>query len=51
MDADRFAVKMAKAIKKKKFEAYIGGLERIGVVINKISPRLIHFMIKNMRVR
>ena len=51
LDVDVFAKKMAKAVKKQKFEAYIGGFERIGVLVSRISPKLIHFMVKNMKVR
>lgn len=51
MDVNKFAKKMAKAIHRKKYEAYIGGFERVGVLVSRISPRLIHFMVKNMSVR
>jgi short-subunit dehydrogenase len=51
MPADVFAIKMARAIRKRKFEAYIGGIERIGVLVKNLSPRLIHWMVKNKRVR
>jgi len=51
MAAERFAKKMARAIQKQKFEAYIGGFERVGILVSRISPRLIHFMVKNMAVR
>ncbi|MEM1001555.1 MAG: SDR family oxidoreductase [Bacteroidota bacterium] len=51
MAVGEFAKKMLNAIRKGKFEAYIGGFERIGVLVSRISPRLIHFMVKNMSVR
>jgi short-subunit dehydrogenase len=48
---DIFARKMSRAIARKKFEAYIGGFERIGVFIGRLSPRLIHFIVQRMQVR
>jgi len=51
MPPEVFAKKMAKAIKKGKFEAYIGGFEKIGVLVSRLSPKLIHLMVKNMQVR
>ena len=51
MSPQVFAKKMAKAIKKGKFEVYIGGFEKIGVLVSRLSPKLIHTMVKNMQVR
>lgn len=48
---DQFAKKMAKAIKRQKFEAYIGGFETVGIWVSRLSPKLIHAMVKRMKVR
>jgi short-subunit dehydrogenase len=51
MNPEQFVSKMVRAIQKGKFEAYIGGFERIGILVSRISPKLIHFMVKNTKVR
>lgn len=51
MPPELFAKKMARAIRKGKFEVYIGGFEKIGVLVSRLSPKLIHTMVKNMQVR
>ncbi|WP_115461917.1 SDR family oxidoreductase [Winogradskyella aurantiaca] len=51
MSPELFAKKMARAIRKGKFEVYIGGFEKIGVLVSRLSPKLIHTMVKNMQVR
>lgn len=46
-----FAKKMARAIAKKKFEAYIGGKEVLGVYVKRFFPKLLHKMVLRSRVR
>ncbi|MGB3606313.1 SDR family oxidoreductase [Psychroserpens sp.] len=46
-----FVNKMIKAIKKEKFEAYIGQTETLGVYVKRLSPRLIHWLVKRSAVR
>lgn len=51
LDVDVFVKKMIKAIRKEKFEAYIGKFEKFGVLVKRISPRLIHKMVMRSKVR
>lgn len=48
---DRFAKLMAKAIKKKKEEAYIAGAkEKSGVYVKRWFPRLFSIMVRKLSV-
>ena len=49
--ADLFVRKMIRAIERKKFEAYIGGKEIMGVYLKRLSNRLLHKVILRSRVR
>lgn len=40
-----FAQKMIRSIERKKFEAYMGGFEVIGVYLKRFFPRLLHRMV------
>ncbi len=51
LDVDVFAKKMIKAIRKQKFEAYIGKFEKFGVYVKRLSPRLIHMLVMRSKVR
>lgn len=51
LDVNVFVKKMIKAIKKEKYEAYIGKFEKFGVYVKRLSPRLIHKLVMRSRVR
>ena len=51
LDVDVFTKKMIKAIRQEKFEAYIGKFERFGVLAKRISPRLVHALVRRSKVR
>ncbi|MCK8480759.1 SDR family oxidoreductase [Psychroserpens algicola] len=51
LDVDVFVQKMIKAIRKEKFEAYIGKFEKFGVYVKRLSPRLIHKLVMRSKVR
>lgn len=51
LDVDVFVKKMIKAIRKEKFEAYIGKFEKFGVYVKRLSPRLIHKLVMRSKVR
>jgi short-subunit dehydrogenase len=51
LDVDVFVQKMIKAIRKEKYEAYIGKFERFGVYVQRLSPRLIHWLVMRSKVR
>lgn len=51
LDVNKFAKKMIKAIKREKFEAYIGGFEAVGVFVKRLSPRLLHKLVLRSKVR
>lgn len=51
LDVDVFVKQMIKAIRKEKFEAYIGKFERFGVYLKRLSPRLIHKFVMRSKVR
>lgn len=51
LEVDVFVRKMLSAIKKEKFEAYIGKFERFGVMVKRLSPRWIHWLVKRSEVR
>ncbi|GAB5563052.1 MAG: SDR family NAD(P)-dependent oxidoreductase [Winogradskyella sp.] len=51
LDADVFAQRMIKAIRKEKFEVYIGKFEKIGVLVKRISPKLLHRITLKSKVR
>ncbi len=46
-----FAKKMIKAVESKKFEAYIGGKETIGVLLKRFFPRFLHRFVMKSQVR
>lgn len=51
LHVDVFTKKMLQAIRKEKFEAYIGKFEKFGVYLKRISPRLLHKMVLRSKVR
>ena len=51
LDVDVFVQKMIKAIRKEKFEAYIGKFEKFGVFVKRLSPKLIHKLVMRSKVR
>jgi short-subunit dehydrogenase len=51
LDVYTFAKLMIKAIRKEKFEVYIGKFEKFGVYIKRLSPRLIHKLVLRSKVR
>jgi short-subunit dehydrogenase len=51
MPADKFAVKMVRAIEKQKNEVYIGGREVMGVYIKRFFPNLFARIIRKTAVR
>ena len=46
-----FVSKMIKAIEKRKFEAYIGRKEVLGVYLKRFFPKLLHYSVLKSRVR
>jgi len=51
LDVNKFAKKMIMAIKRVKFEAYIGGFEAVGVFVKRLSPGLLHKLVLRSKVR
>lgn len=51
LDVNVFVKRMIKAIRKEKFEAYIGKFEKFGVYVKRLSPRLIHKLVMRSKVR
>ncbi|EDP70590.1 oxidoreductase [Flavobacteriales bacterium ALC-1] len=51
LDVNVFVKKMIKAIRKEKYEAYIGKFEKFGVLVKRLSPRLIHKLVMRSKVR
>ncbi len=51
LDVDVFVQKMITAIRKEKFEAYIGKFEKFGVFMKRLSTRLIHKLVMRSKVR
>ena len=51
LDVDVFVKRMIKAIRKEKFEAYIGKFETFGVYVKRLSPRLIHKLVLRSKVK
>ncbi|NRA93406.1 MAG: SDR family oxidoreductase [Psychroserpens sp.] len=51
LNVEVFVKRMIKAIRKEKYEAYIGKFEKFGVLVKRISPRLLHKMILRSKVR
>ncbi|WP_299367336.1 SDR family oxidoreductase [Winogradskyella sp.] len=51
LDVNIFARKMVKAIRKEKYEAYIGKFEKFGVYVKRLSPRLIHNLVMRSKVK
>ena len=51
LDVDVFVKKMISAIRKEKYEAYIGKFEKFGVFVKRLSPRLIHKLVMRSKVR
>jgi short-subunit dehydrogenase len=51
MKVSVFAKKFIKAIESKKFEAYIGGKETIGVFLKRFFPRFLHYYVLRSKVR
>jgi short-subunit dehydrogenase len=51
LDPDVFVKRMIKAIKKEKFEAYIGKFEAFGIYVKRFSPRLLHWLVLRSKVK
>ncbi|GAB4163026.1 MAG: SDR family NAD(P)-dependent oxidoreductase [Winogradskyella sp.] len=51
LDVNVFAKRMLKAIKKEKFEAYIGKSEILGVYLKRFFPKLLHKVVLKSQVR
>lgn len=51
LDVDVFAKRMIKAIRREKFEAYIGKFEKFGVLVKRLSPKLIHILTLRSKVK
>ncbi|WP_460219088.1 SDR family oxidoreductase [Psychroserpens sp. MEBiC05023] len=51
LDVEVFVKKMIKAIRKEKYEAYIGKFEKYGVLVKRLSPKLIHKLVMRSKVR
>ena len=51
LDVNDFATRMLKAIRKEKYEAYIGKFEKFGVFVKRIYPRLIHQLVLRSKVK
>ncbi len=51
LDVNVFVKRMIKAIRKEKFEAYIGKFEKFGVYVKRLSPKLIHRLVMRSKVR
>ena len=51
LDVNVFVKRMIKAIKKEKFEVYIGKFEKFGVFVKRLSPRLIHKLVIRSKVK
>ncbi|WP_026809280.1 SDR family oxidoreductase [Arenibacter latericius] len=51
MSPEIFAKKMMRAIKNKKFEAYIGKREVMGIYVKRFFPKLLHRMVLRSQVR
>jgi short-subunit dehydrogenase len=51
LHVDVFTKKMLQAIRKEKFEAYIGKKERFAIYLKRISPRLLHKLVLRSKVR
>ena len=51
MDPTIFAKKMIKAIRRQKFEAYIGQKEVMGVYLKRLIPKLLHSVVLKSKVR
>ncbi|WP_426430635.1 SDR family oxidoreductase [Winogradskyella sp. HB-48] len=51
LNVDVFAKRMLKAIKREKFEAYIGQKEVLGVYLKRFFPKLLHKVVLKSQVR
>jgi short-subunit dehydrogenase len=51
MPVDIFVKKLIKAVESKKFEAYIGGKEVLGVYLKRFFPKLLHRFVLQSKVR
>lgn len=51
LDPNVFVKQMIKAIKKEKFEAYIGKFEVFGILVKRLSPRLLHWLVLRSKVK
>ncbi|MCL4124022.1 UNVERIFIED_CONTAM: hypothetical protein GTU68_042571 [Idotea baltica] len=51
LDVNVFVKRMIKAIRKEKFEAYIGNFEKFGVYVKRLSPKLIHMLTLRSKVK
>jgi short-subunit dehydrogenase len=51
MSVNKCAKEIITAIKKKRFETYIGGKEKIGIYLKRFFPKLLHKVVMNSKVR
>ncbi|PWK19739.1 SDR family oxidoreductase [Xanthomarina spongicola] len=51
LQVDIFVKRMLNAIRKEKYEAYIGKFEKFGVFVKRLSPRLLHKLILRSKVK
>jgi short-subunit dehydrogenase len=51
LDVNVLAKRMLKAIAKRKFEAYIAKFEKIGVYVKRLSPKLLHYLVLQSKVK
>lgn len=51
LNVNEFAKRMLKAIKKEKFEAYIGKKEVLGIYLKRFLPRFLHWYVLRSKVR
>ena len=51
LDVNVFVKKMVKAIRREKYEAYIGKFEKFGIYVKRLSPRLIHKLVSKSKVK
>jgi len=51
LDVDVFVKCMLKAIRKEKYETYIGKFEKFGVYVKRLSPKLLHQLVLRSKVK
>lgn len=51
LDVDVFVKCMLKAIRKEKYETYIGKFEKFGIYVKRLSPKLLHQLVLRSKVK